>query len=117
MTIYDSMVNFKADHYASYFINLIDGSSFDKNQLDIVKPGPNKKYWHQCEGVYQLNYYNKPAKKYTLKIRNGYLYLDDFLLREYRENLFFAGNGWSVECGNKQLLISGITLQKIMPDQ
>jgi len=69
-----------------------DGSCFDYNDGPNDPPGSADTASDRLIGKYEMSVWGKPSTV-TLHKQNGYLYLDEFRLSEYRPGLFFTADG------------------------
>jgi CubicO group peptidase (beta-lactamase class C family) len=76
---------------AAYF-EWADGSCYDYNDGPNDPPGPADRASDRIVGKYTLNVWGKPSA-ITLHTQNGYLYLDQFRLFEFRPGLYFTADG------------------------
>ncbi len=81
----------------SYVIRIRDGLTWDYNDGPSDPAGPAKREWGRYVGEYSYKIYGKPMGTYKLHLKNGYLYLDDLRLDEFKPGLFFAANGEALD--------------------
>ncbi len=62
------------------------------NDGESLPAGPNKKSWRHYIGSYVIQGYGG-ARKMKVRIKDGYLYINAILLREYKKGIFRAANG------------------------
>lgn len=74
-----------------------DGEHLDLNEGPADLPGSFSPEWKQYLGKYQLRSYGFPLATLTVSEKNGYLYLDDFKLKEYKPGLFFSAHGETID--------------------
>lgn len=76
-----------------YIVDIGTGDTWDYNDGPNDKPGPNIKEWRNLTGSYHVRFYQDP--KYTMKlhVKNGYLYLDGYRLKEFANKLFVSADG------------------------
>lgn len=71
--------------------------SLDYNDGPDDPAGPNSAAWDVVEGRYHIDQWGKPAQQFIVHRKNGYLYLNDWRLNEFRPNLFFSADGEALD--------------------
>jgi CubicO group peptidase (beta-lactamase class C family) len=75
----------------------IGENSLDYNDGPDDPAGPNSAAWDAIVGQYQIELWGKPAQQLSVHRKNGYLYLNDWRLIEFRPNLFFSADGEALD--------------------
>jgi len=89
-------------------------AQFDYDSGPADKLGPNKKEWNKLSKIYYYDYLDFCMYSTTTTIKNGYLHLitslgnKDFLLKEYKPNIFFTVDGQNVIFKDNQIELPSI---------
>jgi CubicO group peptidase (beta-lactamase class C family) len=75
----------------------IGENSLDYNDGPDEPAGPNSAAWDAITGQYHIDQWGKPAQQFVVHRKNGYLYLGDWRLIEFKPNLFFTADGEAVD--------------------
>jgi CubicO group peptidase (beta-lactamase class C family) len=75
----------------------IGENSLDYNDGPDEPAGPDSAAWDAITGQYHIDQWGKPAQQFVVHRKNGYLYLGDWRLIEFKPNLFFTADGEAVD--------------------
>lgn len=75
----------------------IGEDSLDYNDGPEDSAGADSKEWEPFVGGYHIDQWGKPAQQFIVHRKNGYLYLNDWRLTEFKPNLFFTADGEAVD--------------------
>jgi CubicO group peptidase (beta-lactamase class C family) len=75
----------------------IGEDSLDYNDGPDDPAGPNSAAWDAIVGQYHIDQWGRPAQQFVLHRKNGYLYLNDWRLTEFKPNLLFTADGEAVD--------------------
>ncbi len=92
-------LRFVRDSHArpSYLVVDDSGQTADYNDGPNDPPGPDKAEWSRHEGSYRYSIWSQRTGTLRVHRKNGYLYLDDLRLSEYRPGLFFSRTGEALD--------------------
>jgi len=100
-------------HQASYIIQLSNGQTWDYNDGPKDSKGPNKKQWKQYVGKYQMKNDIKAKIMVHIYIKHGWLYLDNYKLREFQKGLFTSCDGKILDLRKDQASWNNIPLKQV----
>ncbi len=96
-----------------YLVRHFDGEYLDFNESPFDKPGPSTPEWGKYTGNY--SYYSQgklSSNKVPVTIKNGYLYVFNYKLMEYRPGLFFTSHGETLDFRGSNATWRNIRLEK-----
>jgi CubicO group peptidase (beta-lactamase class C family) len=85
-------------------------NSLDYNDGPDDPAGPNSAAWDAIVGEYHIDQWGKPAQRFIVRRKNGYLYLNDWRLVEFEPNLFFTADGEAVDFRRREATWRNIRL-------
>ena len=96
----------------SFMVRVDDGETWDYNDGPGNPPGVGTSTWDRYIGEYSLQIWGKPAGNVKIYKKNGYLYLDELRLEEYRPGLFFTSNGEVLDMRSSPPTFKNIRLRR-----
>ena len=95
-----------------YIVQVSDGSTWDYNDGPNDKPGPNKHDWYTKLGQYQIMNSTNTKILVDVHIKNGWLYLDNHKLREFRPWLFVDCKGHVLNLTQRHTTWNNLLIKK-----
>ena len=86
-----------------YIVKVHRGETFDYNDGPEDTTGPNRPEWARYIGQYELLKYGRMVDTARVGLRNGYLYLDSWKLKEHLPGLFFTAHGEAFDLRGHQV--------------
>ena len=98
---------------AAAYVRFSDGSSLDYNDSDADPPGPITGQYNAHLGTYQLVEWGKPVARVTLRVKNGYLYVQNKRTTEYAQGLLFTADGEALDLRSPNPTVRNILLHTV----
>ncbi len=98
---------------ARYVVKVHRGETYDYNDGPADPVGPDRAEWSKYTGEYKLMRYGRAVDMVKVSVKNGYLYLDSWELKEYLPGLFFTAHGEALDLRGDEATYRNIRLRKV----